>query len=459
MKLRTLSAAVATALLSSITQVHAAGFQLAEYSSTGLGRAYAGEAAMADNASAQGRNPALLAQLQGRHVSAGAIYVNPNVDVPGNISIASPVLGNKPIALHASAMDVADSAVVPNFYYSAQLDGNWTWGIALNANYGMATEIDAKHSAALFGQKTSIKTVEFNPNLAYRLNDVLSFGFGARIVHSDAEINASMPGWINGIKSTLTNSPSSVHKVIAARLPSAGTSLKHMKGDDIGFGWKVGLNWKVSKDHNIGLAYHSGVDLKLAGEVDGLLYTKGQPVKFEGYLPLELPAFAEIASFHQLTDKLAIHASVNWTQWSSFKELRAFFPHQAKPKNAIGKPISEELLKHENFKNNMRYALGTSYQLTQDLLLRAGIALDKTAVGDEFRTTTIPDSDRLWFSTGAAYTLNKSLTVDFGLTYIKARGDAPITESMPLNGLATVTFTGNAEGDVWLAGAQLNYKF
>ncbi|MGL4937981.1 outer membrane protein transport protein, partial [Shewanella sp.] len=50
MQKRLLTLAVTAALISTTTQVHAAGFQLAEYSATGLGRAFAGEAAMADNA-------------------------------------------------------------------------------------------------------------------------------------------------------------------------------------------------------------------------------------------------------------------------------------------------------------------------------------------------------------------------------------------------------------------------
>ncbi|WP_204382838.1 outer membrane protein transport protein, partial [Aeromonas veronii] len=40
----------AIALLVIAGQTHAAGFQLAEQSATGLGRAFAGEAAIADNA-------------------------------------------------------------------------------------------------------------------------------------------------------------------------------------------------------------------------------------------------------------------------------------------------------------------------------------------------------------------------------------------------------------------------
>ncbi|NMU30223.1 aromatic hydrocarbon degradation protein, partial [Vibrio parahaemolyticus] len=81
-----LSTAVALSLLGATGMANAAGFQLAEYSATGLGRAYAGEAAMADNASAQWRNPAMLTYLEGTQVSVGAIYVNPNIDIEGDVN-------------------------------------------------------------------------------------------------------------------------------------------------------------------------------------------------------------------------------------------------------------------------------------------------------------------------------------------------------------------------------------
>ena len=85
-----LTLAISAIVFGATTQVNAAGFQLAEYSATGLGRAFAGEAAIADNASTQARNPAMLAYLEGRQVSAGGIYVMPNVDVVGDVGISSP---------------------------------------------------------------------------------------------------------------------------------------------------------------------------------------------------------------------------------------------------------------------------------------------------------------------------------------------------------------------------------
>ena len=56
-------ALLAAAVLSSL-QANAAGFQVAETSASGLGRAFSGEAAVADNASVLARNPAALTRFK-----------------------------------------------------------------------------------------------------------------------------------------------------------------------------------------------------------------------------------------------------------------------------------------------------------------------------------------------------------------------------------------------------------
>lgn len=71
-------------------------------------------------------------------------------------------------------------------------------------------------------------------------------------------------------------------------------------------------------------------------------------------MDLTLPATAELASFHQLNDQLAVHASINWTDWSSFKELVADFPDKS------------DLIKSENWEDNYRFAVGTTYKLDQN---------------------------------------------------------------------------------------------
>ena len=62
---------LATATLLAAGGVNAAAFQLAEVSTSGLGRAYAGEAAIADNASVVATNPALMSFIQKQPILCG----------------------------------------------------------------------------------------------------------------------------------------------------------------------------------------------------------------------------------------------------------------------------------------------------------------------------------------------------------------------------------------------------
>lgn len=155
-----------------------------------------------------------------------------------------------------------------------------------------------------------------------------------------------------------------------------------------------------------------------------------------------------------------MHTSINWTDWSSFDEIRVFFPDSVKPIDlAAKKPMTSDQIKVEKFEDNWRFAVGSTYKIAPKWTLRGGVALDKSAATDEHRTSTIPDSDRLWFSAGAGYQATDALHFDLGVTYIKAIGHSPINETQDVAGLAQVNFSGETTGDVWLTGVQASYKF
>ncbi|NOJ10474.1 outer membrane protein transport protein [Vibrio splendidus] len=427
-----LSAAVAVGLLSTSTVTHAAGFQLAEYSATGLGRAYAGEAAMADGADAQWRNPAMLTYLEGTQVSVGGIYVDPNIDIDGT---STSMMGK---STSSNSSDFAHSAVIPNFYVSHKYNEKFALGFAAGTNYGMETDLGKDFGGANHGNEASVTTMELNLNAAYQVLESVSVGGGVRYIMAEGSFGAA----------------STANSLVP--LPT-GTALKYMEGDDTAWGWQLGTAWQINENNRLGFTYKSEVDLTLEGHAKGVGFDAvagaiGTQVKsqYNGSMQLALPATAELASFHQLTEKVAIHASVNWTNWSSFKELVADIPEFG--------PASSQDIKEENWEDNYRFAIGTTYQMTPKLALRSGIAYDTSAVSEEHRTATIPETDRTWLSIGAGYQWSEQLTLDAGFTYILAK-DAKMLEddaaSAPFGG----DFEGEVTGSIWLVGIQANYRF
>lgn len=407
-----------------LMQAHAAGFQLAEYSATGLGRAFAGEAAIADNASAQARNPALLAQFDSLNVSAGAIYVNPNIDLKGQ--------SNKVGATQAH--DVAGDAWIPNAYAAMPINERWFAGLAINSNFGMSTDLESSFAGTQFGNHTKVRTVEFNPNIAYKLSDEWQLGAGVRYVQGEGSIGATAPYYVPHI---------------------AGQTLKYMEGDDHAWGWQAGAVWQPTADTRIGAAYHSQIKLDLSGHAEGLFYDmvmRQHNGQYPGVLPLTLPASAELAAFHQLTPQWAVHGSLNWTEWSKFKELVADI-----------QGLGNDTVKVENWRNSYRLALGTTYTLDDSTRLRGGVAYDRSAVDTANRTLSIPEMDRYWFSAGIGHDFTPNLTVDAALTYIAGK-KADVSEPrshIPSDAQAGMmgTFSGQASGDIWLTGVQVTYRF
>ncbi|EKO3485500.1 outer membrane protein transport protein [Vibrio fluvialis] len=422
-----LSIAVACGLASVSNLTQAAGFQLAEYSATGLGRAYAGEAAMADNAGAQWRNPAMLTYLKGTQISAGALYVNPNVDVEGDVSFYGSTSST-------SSSDYANDAVIPNFYISHQVNKKWALGLAFGTNYGMETELDSGFAASHFGDEAMVTTMEANANIAYQLTETVSIGGGIRYVMGEGHFGAKSPAQTEALGLT------------------KGTTLKYMEGDDTSWGWQAGAAWQMTPNNRVGFAYKSEVDLKLSGSANMYVQSYGKVLSDTGYMMLTLPATAELSTYHQLTDQFALHTSINWTDWSSFEKLQAELD-----------TMGTVMVKEENWKDNYRFAVGATYQVDPKLALRSGVAYDTAAVSTKNRTITIPETDRIWLSVGAGYDVTEQLTLDAAFTYIFAK-DADILESRGYDSDNSAEkvggqFDGQMTGNVWIVGVQASYRF
>ncbi len=410
---------IALSLLAAIgagvsTSAQATGFQIAEYSATGLGRAYAGEAAIADNAGAQFRNPAMMTYLSGTHLSAGGVGIIPQINLDGQ---SGPI--------DSRAHNMAEKAFVPNFYLTQQINNHWTVGLAIASNFGLETDLKKSgYALTQFGDQAKLHTIEINPNVAYKINDAFSVGAGVRYVRANGHFGSSMQ-----------NIP-----------------LAYVQGkDNNAWGWQLGAAWQINPNNRIGINYRSAVHLNLKGTATALangpqvLAHLAMPmlVTAPGNLPLNLPQTFEIAGVHKVNDRLSISSSFNWTNWSEFKTLSANSP-------VLG---GHAVLKEEQWNNAYRLALGADYKATPKLTLRTGVAFDSSAVSDAHRTQTIPETSLIWLSTGAGYQFTPNFSVDAGLSYIFARSGS-MSERNPLGQM-----NGRVSGNLWIMGLQGNYHF
>ncbi|HHF7226640.1 TPA: outer membrane protein transport protein [Haemophilus influenzae] len=441
---------LATAMLLAAGGANAAAFQLAEVSTSGLGRAYAGEAAIADNASVVATNPALMSLFKTAQFSTGGVYVDSRINMNGDVDASIKATMNMTKYGSASQRNVVPGAFVPNLYFVAPVNDKFALGAGMNVNFGLKSEYDDSYNAGVFGGKTDLSAINLNLSGAYRVTEGLSLGLGVNAVYANAQVERNA-GIIADtvLDQQIQKSLKAVDSktVIPDYVTSKDKSVVSLQDRAAwGFGWNAGVMYQFNEANRIGLAYHSKVDIDFADRTATSLEAGVIGAGKKGDLTLTLPDYLELSGFHQLTDKLAVHYSYKYTHWSRLTKLNANFEDG---KKAFDKELQ--------YSNNSRVALGASYNLYEKLTLRAGIAYDQAA-SRHHRSAAIPDTDRTWYSLGATYKFTPNLSADLGYAYLKGK-KVHFKEVQQVGGhiITNANYTSQAHANLY--GLNLNYSF
>lgn len=455
---------LSTLLLGAATGASAAAFQLAEVSTSGLGRAYAGEAAMADNASVVATNPALMSLFKQKEFSAGGVYVDSRIHMYGPVT--AKVLGVEVAKGSATQNSVVPGSLVPNMYFVAPINDKFAIGTGMNVNFGLKSEYDGNYDAGLFGGTTDLTAINLNFSGSYRISEGLSAGLGLNAIYAKAKVERTagiLDTAIDNVRTTPALQQQIAARAAAAGIPATGlmqrlgglgaqieksTALTRLQGNAWAFGWNAGLLYEFNDRNRIGVAYHSKVDIDFKDNT-ALSYAPRGTAAYvgEGGLTLHLPSYWEVSGFHQLTDKFSVHYSYKYTQWSRLKDLHATYNNG-----------QVAFHKDEGYRNNSRFALGTTYDLTEQLALRAGIAYDESAAG-EHHSASIPDTDRTWYSVGVTYKFTPNLSVDLGFAHLRGKRISFKENQSLANGLVVVEADYQSKAKANLYGLNLNYRF
>jgi len=412
---------VAVAITMASQQALAAGFQLNAQSATGLGRAFAGDAVIADNASAMARNAAAMSLFDAPAISLGINVIDTDIEVKNAqytnaVSQQSGPIGDQ---------SVGDTSYAPNIYYIHPINDKWAVGAGIYSNFGTKTEFSDDYAANEYGGMTDVKSINFALSASYRINQQWSVGGGLDVIYGSGKLKRS-DKFIEGAieKKTTVSGP-----------------LLDVDADGFALGWNIGTVYELNDDNRFGLSYRYSPELEAEGDMH---YQPGGGNISNEKLKIPLPDMAEFSGFHKLNDKFAVHYSVQWIGWSTFDKLET--------------SGNKELNNYE-WKDGWHYALGGTYYLNNDWTLRTGYMYD-TSAQDEVTSISVPDSDRQWFSGGFTYHIDSKSNIDFGLTYLMGE-DVTASESTPNpfgpGNISTVTATTRA--NALLYGIQYSRSF
>ena len=388
-----------------------AGFALNEQSIKSMGMSQAGRSATAADATTLFANPAGMTQLTGTNMSGNATFIYAPADIEN---------------AQGSQAGTNNGDMIPPTWVGAgfmthQMNDQLTIGIGNYAPFGLATNYESSFQGRYFGDKSKVKVIAIQPTIAYKLTPELSIGMGISV--------SKLEGLLSAYSIALTN-PVEVN------------------GDDISYGYNVGVLWQVMPQTRIGFDYRSKTDYNLEGTTE----LTGTGIEFPATLDISTPATFELSVSHDLNPDVNVHGSVGLTQWSVLEKLVI---ENGGGASGAFKTSIEEL----DWKDSWAYSVGADWKMDDALTLRAGLGIDKTPVTDSHRSVRVPSEDRTVLSLGLSYDINDKMSIDAAYMYLK-EDTAHVNASKSVSSInGPITYSADFKGMAHLVGAQLNMKF
>src|SRR3989442_10095038 len=149
------AAAIGAALALTAGAAQGAGFALQEQNASGLGHAYAGGAAAAEDVSTIFFNPAGLVRLQTTQVVVAGNIICPSAKFHDNGS--QPAGFGQPLG--GNGGDAGSCAGVPNLYVGVPFTDKWSFGLGVNVPFGLQTDYDSDWIGRFQATKSKLETV------------------------------------------------------------------------------------------------------------------------------------------------------------------------------------------------------------------------------------------------------------------------------------------------------------
>lgn len=417
-------------LLASYTgSAAASAFQLFEENGVGVGDFDAGGAAIAEDASTGFYNPAGLVRLDHQQVLFSVDPILSDIDVHGKDTWRStqspkefpePGAIPPPITFRGTSQG-GGASYIPSFAYAAPITDGIVFGFNVTIPDGLSTEYSNNDFTRYNATYTELSVLDLSPSVGFKITDQFSAGVGFDAEKLNAELDS-----VAGLPSAA---------VAGGLSPNAFDTLSENHAADWGYGWHAGLLYQFTPQTRVGLAYHSQVVFHptgtssfvgpLANTPDPIPPAQGFELGSNASTSITMPGFATLSAYQDVTAQWAVYGSVNYTQWSCVKnltlnDLAAVEPEEIFPP-VVPPPIFPAQINvniPQHFHDTWRIALGSSYQINPDWLVRAGVGYDQNPTNSTDRNIRLPDGNRFALAIGGHWQATKALGFDVGYTHL-----------------------------------------
>lgn len=387
-----------------VSSAWGAGVWLYEQGTPDLGTAAAGRAAMADDASTAGKNPAAMTRLERSQMLATfqGIYIDTKFDTED--------------AGFGGGDGGSAGGFVPagSLHYVHRVTNDLRLGISAGSFFGLGVDYDDDWAGRYYTTEAELVTLGVNPGVGYQVMDWLSIGAGfsvftAKLEQKAAINNSAVPG-------------------------QAGLSdgEVEIKDDDVGYGFNFGVLLEPRVGTRFGLTYRSEVDLEfrdvaslsnIGPVLQALLNLSGAADK-KVDIDMTIPQSVMLSGYQQVTDSWAVMGTIVWQDWSEFGKQDLTL------RSADSTTFTQDL----DYDDTWTFALGSQYRFADRWLWSVGGSYATSPADKDTRTPDLPLDRQIRVGTGIQYDWNDNVTLGTAYQYLDA-GDAKIDqEGGPLQG-------------------------
>ena len=348
---------------------HGDGFRNPPESAAAIGKIGGTYAWMVD-ASAAARNPANLASMTQTMVSASLTMG----------------YGKKEFTMMDGAKAESENpwGYLPSLFAVVPLEGGkWTAGFALTTPYGRSTEFPTdsplRYASPYF---TELRSMDFHPSLATKINETLSIGVGVHVLWSDLSIKQIYP-WGAALG--------------APGLPDGTATLD---GDGYGIAGSLALTWDLAEGQRLALTYRTQTQVDYEGDTR----LSNIPPPAAGLAAstsdfdteITYPSVIALASGIKVTEKVRVEANIAWIEHSQFEQLQLDAGRNT--------PLLPQSTVAADWEDNFTYGIGAEWDVTDAWTLRAGYLYLETPIPSSTMIPTIAEEDQSVVSVGCGYT-------------------------------------------------------
>jgi long-chain fatty acid transport protein len=432
--------------------VAAQGFGVYEHNTCAMGRSGVAAARPCPDGSAIFFNPAGLAGLSGRHVSAGVTLIAAG--------------GNFTDDFLAQKTDLDNPVIpVPNGFFTYAFSPKLTVGVGAYAPYGLETKWPTQGFEGRFtGYNTKVRSIYIQPTVGYQVHPRLKVGIGVAYITSRLELHQRAD------LSTQTAAPGVTFAMLGI---ANGTDFADAALEATGNGFAVNFGGilKVNDRLSIGGHWLTRKTIEYDGTVaftqipTGLTLAAGNPLSLPAGTPVDLvvgpqflpgaplsagnaktslimPPQGSLGFAYQVNDDWAVMADYHLVVWGWFQTVIIDFAN----------PLTPDITLRPSNNDTHGFRFGTEYRYSPKVTLRGGYLYHTGASPAEFVTPLLPEAARNEFTIGAGLELTPALRGELGYQYIRQNDRRGLVRTGGGN-------TGLYQFSAHLLGAGLAYTF